>query len=217
MTDQPEQPDRTRAPHSRPSLTQKRTARPSGVDSGASRANRASASGPSGREVKVPTAPLLVTGAALIVALVAMIFWNISLRNDVGTLEQQIESIRGENSSLRESANATVYQLLPTENAPANAHAQAWFSIQGSGVLSVANLPPLGDGTVYQFWYVTDSPTNPVPGGTFTVDDNGQGFMLIPPDVDGVTSIAISLEPEGGSASPTGAILLTSDVSDARG
>lgn len=151
------------------------------------------------------------------VALIAMIVWNINLRSDVTNLEGEIETVRGENSSLRESANATVYQLLPTEDAPENSHAQAWFSIQGSGVLSVANMPQLEEGSVYQFWYMTDSPTAPVPGGTFTVDGNGQGFMLIPPDVDGVTSIAVSIEPEGGSSTPTGAILLTSEVSEARG
>ena len=149
--------------------------------------------------------------------LVGMLIWNVSLRNDVSDLEGQLDRIQGENSTLRASANATVYQLLPTEDAPPNAHAQAWFSVQGSGVLSVANMPELENGTVYQLWYITDSPTNPVPGGAFSVDSTGQGFMLIPADVDGVTSIAISLEPEGGSSSPTGAILLSSDISDARG
>lgn len=156
--------------------------------------------------------------AGLIILLVAgLVIWNVNLRNDVGALEDRLEAIQGENSTLRASANATVYQLLPTQDAPPNAHAQAWFSVQGSGVLSVANMPALEDGTVYQLWYITDSPTKPVPGGTFGVDGTGQGFMLIPADVDGVTSIAISLEPEGGSAAPTGAILLSSDISDARG
>jgi hypothetical protein len=152
-----------------------------------------------------------------VLLLAGLVIWNVSLRSDVSDLESQLESIRGENSTLRASANATVYQLLPTEDAPPNAHAQAWFSLQGSGVLSVANMPALEDGSVYQLWYITDSPTNPVPGGTFSVDGSGQGFMLIPADVDGVTSIAVSLEPQGGSASPTGAILLSSDISDARG
>jgi hypothetical protein len=164
----------------------------------------------------VVTPGMMLIAASLIVT-VGMIIWNINLRNDVDDLEQRLTTIQGENSTLRESANATVYQLLPTPDAPENAHAQAWFSIQGSGVLSVANLPPLETGTTYQFWYITDSPTKPVPGGTFSVDGNGQGFMLIPADVSGVTSIAISIEPEGGSTSPTGTILLTSDVSDARG
>lgn len=156
--------------------------------------------------------------AGMVVLLLAgMVIWNVNLRNDVADLEGQLDRIGEENSTLRASANATVYQLLPTEDAPPNAHAQAWFSVQGSGVLSVANMPEPGEGSMYQLWYITDSPTNPVPGGTFTVDGTGQGFMLIPADVDGVTSIAVSLEPEGGSAAPTGAILLSSDISDARG
>lgn len=156
--------------------------------------------------------------AGLAVLLVAgMAIWNVNLRNDVSDLEGRLENVQEENTTLRASANATVYQLLPTQDAPQNAHAQAWFSVQGSGVLSVANMPELVGGTAYQLWYITDSPTNPVPGGTFTVDGTGQGFMLIPADVTGVTSIAVSTEPEGGSSSPTGAILLSSDVSDARG
>lgn len=158
----------------------------------------------------------LLAGLAVLL-LAGMVIWNVNLRNDVADLEGQLDRIGEENSTLRASANATVYQLLPTEDAPPNAHAQAWFSVQGSGVLSVANMPEPGEGSVYQLWYITDSPTNPVPGGTFTVDGTGQGFMLIPADVDGVTSIAVSLEPEGGSAAPTGAILLSSDISDARG
>ncbi len=168
------------------------------------------------------TAPSGVSLTTLISGVVALLLlgmtiWIVNLRGDVADLQRDVDRIQGENSTLRASANATVYQLLPTEDAPPNANAQAWFSVQGSGVLSAANLPQPDDGSVYQLWYITDSPTNPVPGGTFSVDRTGQGFMLIPADVDGVTSIAISLEPEGGSASPTGAILLTSDVSDARG
>lgn len=178
-----------------------------------------SGSAPLQKRMTVPSGVSLTSllaglGVLLVVGLV---IWNANLRNDVGDLEDRLAAIQGENSTLRASANATVYQLLPTQDAPPNAHAQAWFSVQGSGVLSVANMPALENGTVYQLWYITDSPTNPVPGGTFGVDGTGQGFMLIPADVDGVTSIAISVEPEGGSASPTGAILLSSDISDARG
>lgn len=157
---------------------------------------------------------LAIAGIAL---LAGMIVWNLILRNDVSALEERLASVESENATIRASANATVYQLMPTSDAPQNANGQAWFSIQGSGVLSVANLPQPEDGMAYQLWYITDSPTNPVPGGTFTVSGTGQGFMLIPADVDGVTSIALSIEPDGGSASPTGDILLTSDVSDARG
>jgi hypothetical protein len=161
--------------------------------------------------------PLVALAAAGVALLAGMIVWNLSLRNDVASLEDRLAAVQSENATIRANANATVYQLMPTSDAPQNANGQAWFSIQGSGVLSVANLRQPGEGVTFQLWYITDSPTNPVPGGTFDVDENGQGFMLIPADVDGVTSIAISLEPVGGSASPTGDIILTSEVSDARG
>lgn len=158
-----------------------------------------------------------VATAVALIALLGMLIWNINLRGDIDGLEQQLSSMVGENASLRESANATVYQLTPTSNGPANAHAQAWFSVQGSGVLSAANLPVLSGGRTYQLWYMTDSPTTPIPGGTFRVDDTGQGFMLIPSDVGVITSIAITEEPVGGSQAPSGPILLASDVSGARG
>lgn len=158
----------------------------------------------------------IATGVIL-TALLGMLIWNINLRGDVESLQQQLSSVVGDNAALRENANATVYQLAPTPNAPDHAHAQAWFSVQGSGVLSVANLPILSEGRTYQLWYMTESPTTPVPGGTFSVDDTGQGFMLIPSDVGVISSIAITEEPIGGSQAPSGPILLASDVSGARG
>lgn len=158
----------------------------------------------------------IVTGVSL-AALLGMIVWNITLRNDVAELEDNLAAVVGDNAELRSRANATVYQMLPTSDAPQNANAQAWFSVQGSGVLSVANLPPLPEGRTYQLWYMTDNPNAPVPGGTFAVDGNGQGFMLIPVDVTGVTSIAITEEPVGGSQEPSGPVLLASDIEGARG
>lgn len=158
----------------------------------------------------------MVTTIAL-VALLGMVIWNINLRNDVNDLEQDLAFAQGDNEALRARANATVYQLTPTQDGPENAHAQAWFSLEGSGVLSVANMPVPADGRTYQLWYVTDNPNSPIPGGTFAVDESGQAFMLIPADVSGVTSIAISEEPEGGSQEPGGPILLVSDIDGARG
>ncbi len=146
-----------------------------------------------------------------------MLVWNINLRGNINALEEQLSSVVIDNAALRENANATVYQLTPTSDAPDNAQAQAWFSVQGSGVLSVANLPVLSEGLSYQLWYSTDSPTTPIPGGTFRVDDTGQGFMLIPSDVGTIASIAITEEPVEGSQAPSGPILLASDVSAARG
>lgn len=158
----------------------------------------------------------VVTAIAL-VALLGMVVWNMALRGDIADRDERLAASTSELADVRSRANATVYQLLPSSDAPDNANAQAWFSIQGSGVLSVANLPPLPEGRTYQLWYMTDNPNAPVPGGTFAVDDTGQGFMLIPTDVSGVTSIAITEEAAGGAQEPTGPVLLSSDIEGARG
>lgn len=158
----------------------------------------------------------LVAGVCLLF-LLGVIIWNLNLRDDVARLASERDAAVTETASLRRRANATVYQLMPTSSGPENANAQAWFSLQGSGVLSVANLPALPDGSVYQLWYGTDDPTSPVPGGTFHVDQTGQGFMLIPADVGIVSSISITQEREGGSQAPNGPVLLESDIDGARG
>jgi hypothetical protein len=158
-----------------------------------------------------------VISGLLLVALLGIVVWNISLRNDVEKLEDDLAMTALDNASLRERANATVYQLVSTGEGPDNANGQAWFSVQGSGVLSVANMPPLPDGSTYQLWYGTDTPTSTIPGGTFGVDDTGQGFMLIPSDVGVISSISITREPEGGSQTPGGPVFLESDVDGARG
>ncbi len=158
-----------------------------------------------------------VVSVITLAALLGLVIWNTNLRGDVADLEHDLAAAQADAEALRAQANATVYHLAPSQDGPENAHAQAWFSLQGSGVLSVANMPELPEGRTYQLWYVTDNPNAPIPGGTFSVDGNGQAFMLIPADVTGVTSLAISEEPEGGSQQPAGPILLQTDIDGARG
>jgi len=160
--------------------------------------------------------PWLVASVAILAAL-GLSIWNANLRSERDRLQGRLETALAENATIRQHANASVYQLRPTEQGPANAHATAWFSLNGSGVLSVANLPQPGEDQVYQFWYQTGETGTLVPGGTFSVDAQGVGFMLIPADVGQFNAIAISAEPSGGSATPTGPLLLSSEVSGARG
>lgn len=167
--------------------------------------------------LSLPVGPWTVISGILLLAFAGAMVWNINLRQDVDAHKQEADAAREEAATLRQRANATVYQLLPVGDSPANANGQVWFSVQGSGVLSVANLPPLTEGRTYQLWYGTTDASGRIPGGTFTVDQTGQGFMLIPADVGTISSIAISEEPAGGSQEPSGGIILESQVDGARG
>jgi hypothetical protein len=165
---------------------------------------------------RLPLLPWSIASALAIAAIVLSI-WKVNLRGDRDRVQERLATALQDNATLRQQANATAYQLTPTEQGPANASGTAFFSLSGSGVLTVANLPQPEAGKAYQLWYLTGQMNPPIPGGTLVIDAQGIGFMLIPSDVGQFSEIGITAEPEGGSATPTGPMLLTSTVSGARG
>lgn len=92
-----------------------------------------------------------------------------------------------------------------------------YLDATGTGVLNVVNMPQPEEGFSYQIWFLPDNEGAPIPGGAFTVDDRGVGFLLIPADSGNVRGMSISREPEGGSEEPSGPMLLAGSASGARG
>ena len=71
-------------------------------------------------------------------------------------------------------------------------------------VFTTANLPLAPRGRVYQVWVVTAG--GPVSAGLLRPDSTGRAtaFFSTPPDIAPPTAIAVTLEPDGGVAAPTG-------------
>lgn len=89
-----------------------------------------------------------------------------------------------------------------TEAAPPKGN---FFVNPRTGVLMIAsNLPKLEPGRTYQMWIIPKG-KNPVPAGLFRTDDRGGAIHLQagPVDVASLAAVAVSLEPESGSAQPT--------------
>lgn len=164
-------------------------------------------------QVNAPMAIILVVA----VLFIASIGWTLSMRSSLDEANDKVADLQAEVDLLRQQANATAYVLAPSADAPANAHGTAFFSLNGDGVITVANLEQLAEGRLYQAWYYPTSDAEPYPGATFTIDANGTGFMLIPADVGLFTDVAITLEPETGSTAPTGPVILTGSTGGARG
>lgn len=158
---------------------------------------------------------LVLLGVSL--AVIAALAWALTLRNQLGAANDDLEAAQVEIEELRAQANATAYQLQPTTDAPENANGTAFFALDGTGMISVANLAPAPEGRSYQVWYYPTADAEPLSGATFPVDSNGNGFMLIPADVGLFTQITITLEPEAGSPFPTGPVILTGATGGARG
>lgn len=134
--------------------------------------------------------------------------WALNSNARVDELEQEIAKIRA-------AANASVFDLVPTNFAPNSAQGQVFVSLSGSGVVTVSGLPQPGDNEVFTLWYLVEDGTASH-GGTLNIDDLGQGYILVPGDADSYSQIAISLEATGNTE-PAGNYLLVAEVNSGKG
>lgn len=77
-----------------------------------------------------------------------------------------------------------------------------------SAVVIFSGLPPLAPGQVYQFWFADE--TGQVASETFVVDPTGIGYIVVeaPREVNAFREVMITVEPSGGSASPSQNVIL---------
>lgn len=167
------------------------------------------------RPSRISATPGTMAIACGILAVIAII-WAVVNQTLIADLQSDINGLREDNTILRENANSTAYVFERTEISPASIGGVAYIGTSGSGVVAVSNLPPAGDDEVFQLWLI--NPDDSVSGaGTLLVADNNQGFALIPADATGYDRIAVSLEPNGGSNTPSGGYLLVAEVNAGRG
>jgi anti-sigma-K factor RskA len=90
------------------------------------------------------------------------------------------------------------------------AQARVLWNARGGGLLVTSDLPPTPPGKTYELWAIAGG--TPRPAGVFGVDAAGHATMRVEP-IAGVAQVdvfAVTLEPEGGVPSPTGAMFLAS-------
>lgn len=88
-----------------------------------------------------------------------------------------------------------------------------WNVKQQRGVLHTAGLRPAESGRVYQMWLIKDG--KPVPSRTFNTGADGKGLEVnieLPTNTVGVTAVAITVEPTGGSPQPTTTPFLIGEI-----
>ncbi|MGB3305455.1 MAG: anti-sigma factor [Thermomicrobiales bacterium] len=153
----------------------------------------------------------------LTIVVAGLLVWSLRLQGDLQETRQDLTAMTTERDNLRQRATATLYRLTSSSASAPDARASVFLTIEGSGVLSAAHLPKLGTNQSYQLWYHPANGGQPIPGGTFFPDEQGNGFMLIPNDVGAFDSLSVSIEPGSGSTAPTGTIILKGDVNSARG
>ncbi len=101
------------------------------------------------------------------------------------------------------AADLTRVDLAGQPAAP-SAAARAFWSRSHGLVFTASDLPSLPPGRTYQLWVVTAQA--PISAGLVRPDATGRvtAVFQTPPDIPQPVAMAVTLEPEGGMAAPTG-------------
>lgn len=158
--------------------------------------------------------PVLATGA---MAVLAVLFWmqNSSLRREVAilrerTLRQQVELQRArEIVSTLTATDAMTVTLVAAKTPPQPQGKVMYVKDRASLIFLASNLPAVPSQKAYELWLIPMKGA-PMPAGMFRPDAHGSAMILNPPLPPGMEAkaFAITIEPEGGSATPTMPIVM---------
>lgn len=149
-----------------------------------------------------------LAAAAMTLVSVGAIVWALALLGQTHDRAREIRAQATEIAQIRQDANATAFTMSATADGPNAANGTFFFSSrQPQAVLLVQGLKPPAQGRVYQLWYLNGA-TAPNPGGTFDIDQNGNGFVVMASGPGSFTGVALTQEPAGGSTTPTLPILM---------
>ncbi|HJR07636.1 MAG TPA: anti-sigma factor [Pyrinomonadaceae bacterium] len=179
------------------------------------------------REVRV-SRRLLVFGtlaaslavAALLVSLFMLWQRNERQQAEIARLSAAVNRTERDNARLsadRELLAAPAAQTATLAGTKMAERARARLTFDertGRAMLMAADLPPAPAGKAYQLWFIA-SGKPPMPGSVFQTDASGHAEMhdIVPPEGRHAAIYAVTLEPAGGVAAPTGEMYLKSSAS----
>ena len=121
--------------------------------------------------------------AALALALVGSLLWNAQLRGD-----------------LNDRPDLPTYGVTTSGAAVGATGSLIVVDKQSAALLTLSNLPDLDRGKVYQVWLIAGTPE---PNTTFTPDRTGHAQVAVQGDIAAYQTLAVTVEPTGGSLAPT--------------
>ncbi|MEO1438140.1 MAG: anti-sigma factor [Bacteroidota bacterium] len=124
------------------------------------------------------------------------------LAGDIDVLNANYETNQTRLADLRDPQTQTI-ALAGTDKAPNKSVQVYWNRSNDRVFVDLSQLPPPPEGQVYQLWSLTSlDPLTPVDAGVLTGYGDGDLLFNGKPTNEAV-AFAITLEPAGGSASPT--------------
>lgn len=160
----------------------------------------------------------------LAAACVALFTISFNMSQDMQRRESQIAELRLQLSSSEKLVGQAkdLYEFLQQpgtinvkfgDGQPTPPRGQVFINRERGVLLVAGNLPAMPAGKIFEMWFVPKGGGAPIPAGLFK-GENGQGIHFQPGAVNpaSIAAIAVTLEPEAGSTSPTMPILIAAPV-----
>jgi len=180
---------------------------------------------PSRRDWGRPLAAALLAAAATYVVVVVPLRESQSqLERSIDAQKTRIETLGRELEGMQEAARLLRSRRLELNVlASTEGRAESWARLlrdEEAGVwqLYAFGLAALPSDRTYELWFITDDDRK-VPAGTFEVAADGRAShrVSVPAGLGRVVAAAVTDEPAGGSAQPTGTIRLVATLGRAAG
>lgn len=136
----------------------------------------------------------VLAAAALLVAVAVLSALLLDARGDISRQEQALAQVAGDEGFRMGGGDQGVAAFVPTD--------------EGS-LFAASGLEEAPEGHTYQLWLIENG--RPTSAGTFDVSGDGTAVLSSPLSLGGFDRVAVSVEPEGGSESPTGPQILSND------
>jgi len=147
----------------------------------------------------------IVAAAAVVFALVSTV-QDIHLRSDLANAQRttsQLQTRVAETQRTNENERDMLADLFAA-NAKRYTVADGEVVARGSHVyFALHTLPALPKGKVYQAWTLAKGAKTVAPSVTFTPNASGSAIVQLPADATALAAVALTVEPEGGSKTPT--------------
>jgi hypothetical protein len=147
----------------------------------------------------------LAAAAAIVFSLVSVV-QDVNLRGELAATQRRAATLQAQLAH-NERDVARERQILTDLVAPDAKRydvAQGNVVVRGNRVyFALSKLPPPPKGHVYQAWTLPKGATQMAPSVTFTPNADGVAVIALPVDAGRLGTVALSVEPEGGSKAPT--------------
>ncbi len=147
----------------------------------------------------------LVAAACFAIALISSIA-NISLIGQVRAQKHQLAYLQERSTALARSLAVERTELFDMLDSRARHYAVGNGDVitRGSRIyLALHDLPEPPRGKVYEAWTLAKGATKPLAAPTFLPDARGVALIVLPTDARDTASVAVTVEPDGGSREPT--------------